>query len=323
MAHKVSIVVPVYGVEQYIEECILSLVGQTYENLEIILVDDGGKDKSGEICDRYAVLDNRVRVIHKANGGAASARNAGLDAATGAYICMVDGDDVVSPDYVQHLLTQVETHHADIGVCGLCNWTKAGKMPVPLEGNGVYTSSEYLLRFLKDWSCSLQTNKIFRREVIGDIRLPEGHKIDDEFFTYLVVMNSRKVVVMDEPLYIYRMRGSSVMQDMGPHQERIMLDRIEYVTTRYGNVAERVPEIEPDFFQDALDTITRYWHHSKSMPKAQKQIRSWVKAYRRRILKMDLSLRLKLGYLYQLYCKKPAVTAEQNPIKIDPGVLFE
>lgn len=323
MEHKVSIIVPVYGVEKYIEECILSMLAQTYENLEILLVDDGGKDRAPEICDRYAAKDGRIKVIHKPNGGAASARNAGLDAATGEYICFVDGDDAIDPHYVERLLDSVKEGDGDIGVCGFYNWTKTEKREVKQENTGTYSREGYLLRFLEDWTCSLLWNKIFCRDIIGDLRMAEGHKVDDEFFTYQVVMNCRRAVVTDTSLYSYRIRRSSVMQDMGPHQERVMLDRIEYVTTRYQNIAEKIPQIEPEFFQDALDTMTRYWVHSKDMPVAQKQIRQWVKAHTGRLLRMKLPLKQKLIYLYQLYITKPSVTAEPNPIQTDPDESFD
>lgn len=323
MEHRVSIIVPVYGVEKYIEECILSMLAQTYENLEILLVDDGGKDRAPGICDRYGTKDGRIKVIHKPNGGAASARNAGLDAATGDYICFVDGDDAVDCRYVERLLETIREGDGDIGVCGFHNWSKTEKIAFKPEKTGIYSREEYLLRFLEDWSCSLLWNKIFRRDVIGDLRMAEGHKVDDEFFTYQVVMNARRVVVTDTPLYDYRIRRSSVMQDMGPHQERIMRDRIEYVTTRYRNIAQQVPQVEPAFFKDALDTMTRYWIHSKDMPEAQKLIRQWAKAHTERILRLKLPLKQKLIHLYQLYITKPAVTAEPNPLQTNPDELFD
>jgi hypothetical protein len=113
------------------------------------------------------------------------------------------------------------------------------------------------------------------------------------------------------------------MQDMGPHLERIMLDRVEYLTTRYSNVAQRIPEIEEEFFVDTLDTITRYWYHSKNMPDVQKEIRCWVKAHTKNILTMKLPLHRKLAYLHRLYWKKPAVMSEPNPIQMDAEVYFD
>ena len=323
MGDKVSIIVPVYGVEKYIEECILSLLGQTYEDLEILLVDDGGKDRAPEICDEYAAKDNRIKVIHKSNGGAASARNAGMDAATGDYICFVDGDDAVDCRYVERLLETVREEDADIGVCGFFHWSKTQKIVFKPERTGIYSREDFLIRFLEDWTCSLLWNKLFRRNVIGNLRMAEGHKIDDEFFTYQVVMNARRVVVMDTPLYDYRIRRSSVMQDVGLHQERIMLDRIEYMTTRYRNIAERVPQLEPAFFRDVLDTMIRYWVHSKDMPTAQKQIRQWIRAHTGRFLRMKEPVRQRLIHLYQLYIMKPTVTAEPNPLQTDPEELFD
>lgn len=101
---KVSVIVPIYNVEKYIGKCILSIIEQTYKNIEIILVDDGSLDDSGNIADEYATRDNRIKVIHKANAGVSAARNSGLDAATGDFVCFSDGDDYVMPNYVEHLL---------------------------------------------------------------------------------------------------------------------------------------------------------------------------------------------------------------------------
>ena len=115
---KISIIVPVYKVEPYLRKCLDSIVGQTYQKLEIILVDDGSPDSCGAICDAYAARDERIRVIHKENGGVASARNAGLDAATGDYIGWVDSDDWIEADMFECLLKGAEDYDADIVVCG-------------------------------------------------------------------------------------------------------------------------------------------------------------------------------------------------------------
>lgn len=323
MDEMVSIVVPVYGVEKYIDECVKSLQNQTYENLEILLVDDGGKDRSAEICEQYAAKDSRIKVIHKKNGGAASARNVGIDAATGEYICFIDGDDLIEKDYVMHLWTALKEADADISECGLYYMTKVDKSPIEIEELGVADRNEYLKRFTRQWTCALMTNKLFKRSVVGDVRFEEGHCIDDEFFTYLVVINSRSVVSTNVPLYYYRIRSSSVMQNIGPQKERVMMDRVEYLTTRYQNILERVPQVEPEFFQDTLDTISRYWYHCKDMPTAQKEIRRWVKAHKGRIWSMKAPLRHRMGYLYQLLVKKPVVMAEPSPIQMDTEAVFD
>lgn len=321
---KVSIIVPVYNIALYLDECVSSLVGQTHRDLEILLIDDGSTDGSGARCDRWADSDRRIRVIHKTNGGAAAARNAGLDAATGAYICFVDSDDTVEPDYVDHLVRTLENARADAATCGFWFWCRSRSEN--RTGNtepGLYGRDAYMLRFLQDWSCSLLWNKIFRRKAVGSIRMAEGHRVDDEYFTYQVCMNCAAVAVSDRPLYRYRLRASSAMQDMATVQEKIMLDRVGYITARYRQVSEKLPALEEAYFADALDTITRYWHHSKDMPAAQAQIRRWVRRHTGRILTLSMPLRRRLGYLKALYLRKPAVTAEPNAIAFDAQAYFD
>lgn len=319
---KVSIIVPVYNVEKYVEACVESLRTQSHQNIEILLVDDGAKDNSPRICDSLAKEDTRIRVIHKPNGGAASARNAGIDAATGEYLCFVDGDDLVEKEYVRHLLCTAEEAEADITVCSLFYLTKKQRVQGQCEPAGCYTRDKYLLEFLNSWSCALMTNKLFRRSTVGTIRFEEGHCVDDEFFTYLVVMNCQKVVVTDLPLYNYRMRGSSVMQDMNPNLERIMLDRIAYITTRCTNVSAQIPSLANAFLVDAVDTMVRYWLHCKGMPRAMGQIRGWVNAHFLDILKMKTSWKQKAIAFVNFYMVMPKKKSERNPLQFDLEEYF-
>lgn len=307
----VSIIVPVYCVEAYLAECVDSLLDQTYPHMEILLVDDASPDGCGRICDEYAAKDPRVRVIHKANGGAASARNAGLEVANGAYICLVDADDVVEKNYVQYLLENLLAHHADIAVCGFYEVTKAGRRFVDGVSPGIYSQTEYLACFLKDCSCALLWNKIYRRGVIGSLRMAEGHKIDDEFFTYQVVMDCQRVVVTDAPLYGYRMRASSVMHNDGVTAPKLIMDRIEYVRIRYRNISQRYPELDQPFLADAVDTMIRLWRCSQQSDQAKKEIRAWANAHIWKITKLKIPLRLRLAYLYHLYIKKPNPAPKQ------------
>ncbi len=313
MNKTVSIILPVYKVSAYLEECIRSLMEQDYKNLEIIPVDDGSPDDCGAILDRLAAEDARVKPIHKKNGGAASARNVGIDAATGDYICFVDSDDLAEQGYISHLVKSAEKEQADIAVCGFYYWSQTALTPCNGETPaGIYEDRDYLGRFIKDWSCSLLWNKLYRREVVGDIRMAEGHRVDDEYFTYQVVMNACKVVVTTPHLYRYRLRKSSVMQDVAKTNEPIMLDRIGYMIQRYDHIKSAVPQLEDAFFRDALDNMARYWKHSKDMPKAQKAIRAWVNAHRSRLLRSNLSMKQKIAYLISLYLKKPQLCGEST-----------
>ena len=320
MDKLVSIILPVYGVEKYLPECVDSLLAQTYEHLEIILVDDASPDRCGAICDSYAARDSRVRVIHKQNGGAASARNAGLDVARGELVCFVDSDDTVEPEYIQVLMETLGD--GDMAMCGFFFRSRSGSRP-EIVAPGSYDREGFMKRFLEDWSCSLLWNKIFRRACIGNLRMAEGHRVDDEFFTYQVALNCRKVTVTDKCLYHYRMRLSSVMQDDGAVKERMMLDRIAYNVERYSNVSRAIPGLKALYFRHTLDTLTRYWRHGKDMPTAQRQIRQWVKAHTADILGMEGTLRCRLAYLYQLYLCTPQVAGEANSIQLDGQEYFD
>lgn len=317
MDKLVSIILPVYGVEKYLPECVESLLVQTHNNLEIILVDDASPDNCGAICDSYAARDSRVRVIHKKNGGAASARNAGLDAARGEYICFVDSDDVVEPDYVQTLLDTLGD--GDMAMCGFYFLSRSGSRPEKVVP-GSYDRVGFMGRFLKDWCCALLWNKIFRREAIGDLRMEEGHRVDDEFFTYQVALNCRRVAVTKECLYHYRLRGSSVMHDDGDVKQRMMLDRISYITARYETVAAALPELKKAYFSDAADTLCRYWIHSLNMPTAQREIRSWVGKHTASLLKMG---KRGLALLRIFLLQKPRYPGEANPLQQERDAYFD
>ena len=210
MEKKVSVIIPVYNVEEYLQECLDSMLDQTYKHLEIILIDDGSQDRCPYICDQYATKDDRIKVIHKKNGGAASARNLGLEIASGEYISFVDSDDYVDKYYIQNLTEQLENTKSDIAVCSYVSVSSDKKIPEILEKTGDYIGRDYLLQFLTDWRCGLIWNKLFSKKVIGDIRFEEGHIIDDEFFTYLVVLNARRVYVKNKQLYYYRERENKI-----------------------------------------------------------------------------------------------------------------
>ena len=317
MDKLVSVILPVYGVEKYLPECVESLLAQTYKALEIILVDDASPDGCGAICDAYAARDSRVRVIHKENGGAASARNAGLDAARGDYICFVDSDDTVDADYVRGLLETLGD--GDMAMCGFFFRTRSGSR-AEKAFPGRYDREGFMRRFLEDWRCSLLWNKIFRREAIGALRMAEGHRVDDEFFTYRVALNCRRVNVTDRCLYRYRMRGSSVMQDGGAAKEQMMLDRISYVTERCRIVSEAIPALRRLYFTDAADTLSRYWMHSLGMPCAQTAIRSWAAAHTVPLLGMG---KRGLGYLKCFLLTKPRYRGEANPLQLAEDEYFD
>lgn len=236
----ISVIVPVYKVEAYLDKCISSITGQTYTNLEIILVDDGSPDRSGEICDEWAVKDSRIRVIHQENAGGGAARNAALDAARGELIAFVDSDDYLAPDMFEYLYGLLE-QGADIAECGHRDVFDDNAVFGGDTAARTYTVQEAMAEHIRDRIFrQLIWNKLYRREVIGDIRFPVDKKIDDEFFTYQVLGNARTLVRSEKVCYAYRQQESSVMHSMGVWKR---LQAVEAKQGRHGYITTHFPSL--------------------------------------------------------------------------------
>lgn len=229
---KISIIVPVYKVEAYLDRCIQSIINQTHHNLEILLVDDGSPDNCGKICDQYADNDDRIRVIHKANGGAADARNVGIDLATGDYIGFVDSDDFIHPEMYETLFLNLKETKADIS---LCSYERVFDDKIPHKGfeNKVSTvSNAEALELLFTFDClnfTIPWNKLYKKELFEGIRYPKGKTREDEFTTYKLIYESRKIAVTEKVLYYYFLNKNSVMHDQSL---KIELDYAEAMEDR-------------------------------------------------------------------------------------------
>lgn len=210
---KISIIIPVYGVEQYLERCIDSVLQQTYRNLEIILVDDGSPDDCPKICDEYAQKDNRIIVLHKKNGGLSSARNAALDVATGNYILCVDSDDYIHPRAVEKLYDACITYNSDISV-GLHYIEKGDKLLIEdpiVDEIELYNSLEGLQALVSDKKIrNYAWNKLYKSSLFENVRYPEGRSYEDIATTYLLFHKADKVCRIPEYLYFYQMREDSI-----------------------------------------------------------------------------------------------------------------
>lgn len=210
----ISVIVPIYKVEQYLDRCVQSIVEQTYENLEVILVDDGSPDNCPAMCDAWAAKDSRVKVIHKENGGLSDARNAGLAVATGAYIAFVDSDDWIAPDFLEVLYEALKEKNADIAECGVSYVSEAGEV---LRQRGTAQLPEMdrieaLRRLvLEDGIYQTVWNKLYRREVIDGILFEKGKHHEDDFWTYQVFDRADRLATVNRPLYNYLQREGSIM----------------------------------------------------------------------------------------------------------------
>lgn len=211
----ISVIVPIYKVEKYLDKCVESIVGQTYRDIEIILVDDSSPDKCPEMCDKWAKMDERIKVIHKENGGLSDARNAGLRIAKGEYISFVDSDDWISPHFLEMMYQVMQKEYADIVECGVLYIDEQGEI-IRVRKNGTSQNSFNKIEALRQLVLEegvYQTvwNKLYKREVIGDIEFDVGKYNEDDFWTYQIFDRAKRVTVIEEPLYCYLQRGTSIM----------------------------------------------------------------------------------------------------------------
>lgn len=207
----ISVIVPIYNVEKYLNKCIESIVSQTYANLEILLVDDGSTDGSPAICDSWAEKDSRIKVIHKPNGGGGEARNVGFDAASGDIISLIDSDDYPSPTMFEHLMSLM-SEDVDIAECEIVN-TYTDEAEFSSATKTVTANTEEALRYNIGDKIFRQTppNKLYRKSAVDGVYFPVGKLIDDEFWTYKVFAKARYCVHSDAKLYAYRQREESAM----------------------------------------------------------------------------------------------------------------
>lgn len=238
----ISVIIPIYNVEKYLNQCIQSVVNQTYRNLEIILVDDGSPDNCPAICDAWAAKDSRIKVVHKENGGSGQARNVALDIAEGQYVGFVDSDDYIAPHMYEHLL-HFMTENVDIVECNYKE-TSDDYMLFDEENNWIhqeYTARDALSYHINDTLFrQIIWNKLYRNQTIDNIRFPVGNRIDDEFWTYRVIANARKLVHTSCNMYAYRQQPESVMHcSFSLHR----LQAVDAKCQRLKLLQERFPEL--------------------------------------------------------------------------------
>ncbi|MBQ8163799.1 MAG: glycosyltransferase [Clostridia bacterium] len=215
----ISIIVPVYKVEKYLKECIDSILNQTYKNFELILIDDGSPDNSGKICDEYAEKDNRIKVIHKENGGVSSARNTGLDNTSGEYITFIDSDDFVDKRYLEVLYSTLKENDTNISICRFAKYTHSSFIifnEIFPEKINISFNDKYFLNFFARYF-SFKNNifgsacrTLFKKDIINNFRFSNDIKIsEDLLFIVNVVYNSQSISFTNEALYFYRIDNTS------------------------------------------------------------------------------------------------------------------
>ena len=251
----ISVIIPVYKVEKYVEKCIQSVINQTYENLQIILVDDGSPDNCGKICDEYAKKDHRIEVIHKSNGGLSDARNKGLEIAKGEYIGFGDSDDYIEADMYEVLYNLLKQYNADVSICNFYTVSQ-GKISVKNADNGIneYNRIEILKEILLDKNIqSYAWNKLYKKELFDEIKYPIGKKYEDIGTTFFLLEKCNKVVVTGKSEYYYINRQDSIVNNV---TETTITDYIELIMQRYDYIEENIKELS-SYNKDYLKRILK------------------------------------------------------------------
>jgi len=267
----ISVIVPVYNVELYLEKCIYSILNQTYHNLEIILVDDGSPDQCGTICDYFLSLDKRIKVIHKQNGGLSDARNAGLDMANGDFIAFVDSDDTIMPEMMEKLYERIVIDRSDMALCGCKRVNKKGESLLEfflpdkvLTGFGALEASYEYNGFL----FSLTWNKLYKKHLFQHIRFPVGKYHEDEYTTYLIIDQCSRVSIIRQAFYLYLyQRDESIMQEAYSVRR---LDGIEASYERYLYYKKKGGKYKELLVQEG-NTFTSIFFRSKMLFKPNTQ----------------------------------------------------
>ncbi len=284
----VSVIVPIYNLEQYLEKCIRSLLAQTYTNLEIFLVDDGSKDSSGEICEKFSALDQRIIVIHQQNAGAAAARNAALDVCKGDYITFVDGDDYIDAHYVQNLVEQLERHGAQISICG---WQDVYESTVveerPLVGEEeIYNTEQALenLMYQRKFDTAMWS-KLYKRELFDGIRFPLGNLYEDIAIIYKVFCRADVISYMDYKGYFYLLREQGTTLQTFKAKKMDLIDVVDemkaYLIGAYPGIRSAVlcKYVRANFHIYLQIPAGKEQYYAEK-----KRIEENIKAYRREVL---------------------------------------
>lgn len=208
----ISVIIPVYNIEDYLRKCLISIIEQTYKNLEIIIINDGSTDNTPTICDEFAAHDNRIKVIHQENNGLSYSRNVGLDNAHGEYLGFVDGDDWIEKDMYETLYNLIIQHKADISICThFSEFTDTTKIEFNSGVIQEFTPNEAIICLLEDIKIrNYLWEKLSKRELYKDIRFPVGKIFEDMAVQHKVFYNAQKVVLSCTPKYHYRIRRGSI-----------------------------------------------------------------------------------------------------------------
>lgn len=281
---KISVIVPIYNVESYLHRCVDSILAQTYQDFEIILIDDGSPDGCPQICDEYAAKDNRIHVIHQKNGGLSAARNSGIDwvftNSDSDWLTFIDSDDWVFPEYLEYLFRAASENSTEISACDTF-FAKEENFVRNSDGYSaeVLEPEDYWVKF--GGYCSVAWEKLYKKELFESVRFPVGTIHEDEFTTHKIVFQTDKIAVVPNRLYVYFYGNGSIMRSPWNPQKiagvEASLSQIAFFH-KYGySRAERIAKKK--FEGSVLSNIDNINQDRKAFSKYKKQIFACVKEY--------------------------------------------
>lgn len=307
MKDLVSIIVPVYNVEEWLDECVESLVNQTYNNIEIILVDDGSTDKSGIKCDEWSLKDDRIRVVHKKNGGLSSARNAGLDVFRGDYVTFIDSDDYIEDVSIETMLREIKEQDVDIVRCAMnqvIGEEIVDKRDMDYEKK---YSKEELLKgyyYYNDGMCGSVCDKLFKSHFFNDLRFPEGLNSEDYFVLFEIYLNANGMYYDNKCFYNYRLRENSICttSEITEHT----FDKIKISDEIYRLTEKNISEY--NFHAKAFQMLSRFFVYTEVLSEGHQwdNKKKWKKELRENkktiIHNKNVGIKVRIQYFAFIYC---------------------
>lgn len=270
MKELISVIVPVYNVQKYLEKCIESILSQTYKNIEIILIDDGSTDNSGKICDECVERDSRIRVIHQKNKGLSAARNRGIECSKGKYIVFIDSDDYIHNRMIEILYQAIIENHAELAICDfkyVYEYNKDEKEIVSPIQNEVLNNNEVIEKLFEKnaWYYIVAWNKLYKKELWDNIRFPVGYIHEDEAVIHHILIKCKKVVTVKQKLYYYRQIINSITHTKNAKRTDwyfALADRLVFLERKVSE--KNIKILAYQFWNPYLEDFFKYFNDKKN-----------------------------------------------------------
>ena len=324
MEELISVIVPIYNVEKYLNKCIESIINQSYSNLEIILVDDGSKDNSGVMCDSYLLKDNRIKVIHKENGGLSDARNVGIEKAKGEYIIFIDSDDWIDKKMIETLYNIIKKDNSDISIC---DYFLAYSEEIQTQKEDIeiinLSNIEALKKIYdKDLGvCMIVAwNKLYKRNLFkDDIRYPYGKIHEDEFTTYKLLYKAKKISYINQKMYYYRQRENSIMNKPFNKKRLDVLEAFEQRSYYMKDIVKDKELYKKTLIEYYGVIIKFYFKYKETYMSDKKTLKKMLKKARKIYIKNIVSFKwnLKLRIIYATFIVNPNIYKAIERISFD------